>query len=268
MAKQVPVHFFDILSTLPGPCKAWSPNTYKTRLILNYKGIPYTQTYVSYPDIAPLLKGLSVPPHPKGTAPFDYTLPAICHPSVKSTPSGAMNDSLPIARHLEEHFPERPIFPSGDASYALAVAVNKLMGRVGFAVYKLVIVPIADILDPRGKEYYHRTRSEKWGMPFEEIRPTDEKQCQEMLETAKTEMAIIVRMLKGKTGKTGPFFEGEKAGYADFLVMAFLVWFRIADEKVWKALVELGDGEVKALWDACYQWVEGQGENKDWKIDQ
>ncbi|KAL6231223.1 hypothetical protein BDW75DRAFT_248056 [Aspergillus navahoensis] len=249
MAKQIPVHFFDILSTLPGPSKGWSPNTYKTRLILNYKGISYTQTYVSYPDIAPLLKGLSVPPHPKGTAPFDYTLPAICHPSVKSTPSGAMMNSLPIARHLEEYFPERPIFPSGDASYALAVAVNKLMGRVGFAVYRLVIVPIADILDPRGKEYYHRTRSEKW-------------------ETAKTEMATIVQMLKGKTGKTGPFFEGNQAGYADFLVMAFLIWFKTADEKVWRAMIELGDGEVKALWNACYQWVEGQGENKDWKIDQ
>ncbi|KAL4901310.1 hypothetical protein BDW74DRAFT_85071 [Aspergillus multicolor] len=267
MAEQTPVHFFDLLSDLPGPSKAWSPNTFKTRLILNYKGIPYTQTYVSYPDIAPLLKSLSVPPHPE-PAHTDYTLPTIVHPSVTSTPSGALMDSLPIARHLEEHFPERPIFPSGDASYALAVSVNRVMRLVAFAVYKLVIVPIADILDPRGKEFYVRTRSAMFGKPLQEVRPTDEKEIKEMIEKAKTEMGTIVEMLKGKPGKTGPFFEGDKVGYADLLVMGFLIWFKVADEKIWQELIGLGDGVIKALWDACYQWVEGQGEAKAWEIAQ
>ncbi|KAL4918808.1 hypothetical protein BDW62DRAFT_58043 [Aspergillus aurantiobrunneus] len=262
MAEYAPVHFFDLRSDLPGPSKAWSCNTIKIRMSLNYKGIPYTQTYISYPDIAPLLRSLSVPPHPEGAAHTAYTLPAIQHSS------GALMDSLPIARYLEEQYPERPLFPSGNASHALAVAVDKLMRGVAFAAYTYIFPPIADILDARGREFYIRTRSATFGKPFEEIRPTDEVVIRGMIENMKKEMTPIVQMLKGGTGKTGPFFEGDQPGFADFILEGFLIWFKIANEGIWQELIELGDGEVKALWDACYPWVEGQGENKDWEIPQ
>ncbi|KAI9374743.1 hypothetical protein BJX61DRAFT_256833 [Aspergillus egyptiacus] len=270
MADSTPVHFFDIISELPGPSKSWSPNTLKTRITLNYKGIPYTQTYVSYPDIAPLLSGLSVPPHPEGTAPGAYTLPAICHPSIKSNPSGALMNSLPIARHLEEQFPERTIFPSGDASYALAVGIDKLMMNVAVSGFALLIPPIANILDPRGREFFIRTRSSPamFGKPLSEVRPTDEGEIRALIEKMKKEMAPVLTMLKGKTGKSGPFFEGEKPGYADFVAVAYLIWVKVGDQKLWEELIALGDGELKALWDAVWPWVEGQGKDKDWEIRQ
>ncbi|KAL2814961.1 hypothetical protein BJX63DRAFT_431066 [Aspergillus granulosus] len=270
MADSTPVHFFDILSDLPGPTKAWSPNTLKTRTILNFKGVPYTQTYVSYPDIVPLLESLSVPPHPEGTAAAPHTLPAIVHPTVKSNPHGALMDSLPIARHLEELYPTPTIFPSGHASYALAVAVEKLMRDSLVAGYSLIIPPIRDILDPRGQEYYARTRATKafLGKPIEEARPTDEGEIQALVEKMKKEIRPLVVMLKGKTGKTGPFFEGEKVGYADLIYISYMVWYKRADEKIWEELTQLGDGELRALWDAAYPWVEGQGEDREWKIPQ
>ncbi|KAJ5119703.1 hypothetical protein N7448_010372 [Penicillium atrosanguineum] len=62
MASPEPVHFFDITSTLPGASKSWSPNTLKVRAALNFKGIPYTQSWISYPDIKPLITGLDLPP--------------------------------------------------------------------------------------------------------------------------------------------------------------------------------------------------------------
>ncbi|KAL4870849.1 hypothetical protein BDV12DRAFT_195048 [Aspergillus spectabilis] len=268
MAKNTPVHLFDILSAVPGPLKAWSPNTLKTRLALNYKNIPYTQTYVTYPDIAPLLTSLLVPPHPKGIGHVAYTLPAITHPSITATPSGTLMESLLIACHLEEQFPERPIFPSGDASYSLALAVHRIINLVSSAGYTLLIPSIARILDPRGQEYYIRTRTAMFGKPLAEVRPTDEVVVTEMIEKMKKEMAPIVQMLKGKPGKKGPFFENETPGYADFIVESFLIWYKFADERIWEELVGLGDGEIRALWDAVYPWVEGQGEDKDWEIPQ
>lgn len=53
-----------ILYDLPskGDCKCWSPNTWKVRLPLNFKGIPYTTEWVEYPDIAGKFEGLSVWP--------------------------------------------------------------------------------------------------------------------------------------------------------------------------------------------------------------
>lgn len=230
-------------------------------MALNYKGVPYTQTYVSYPDIAPILRGLGVPPHPEGAAHVPYTLPAIWHPSY-----GAVMDSLPVAAQIEKQHPERPLFPSGNASYALAVAVDKIMRGAAFSAYTFLIPPIAEILDPRGREYYRRTRSATLNKPFEEIRPTDKVVIQDMKNKMKKEMTPILQMLKGPSGKTGLFIEGDQPSYADFIVVAFLIWFKYADETIWQELIALGDGEIKRLWDACYRWVEGQGENKEWEI--
>ncbi|THU78683.1 hypothetical protein K435DRAFT_786154 [Dendrothele bispora CBS 962.96] len=61
--------FFDI----PSKIGAWSPNTWKTRYSLNYKGIPYKTVWVESPDIAKTLKDLVIaaymtqPDVPKGT---------------------------------------------------------------------------------------------------------------------------------------------------------------------------------------------------------
>ncbi|KKK15356.1 hypothetical protein ARAM_003556 [Aspergillus rambellii] len=268
MADSTPVHFFDILSSLPVPAKAWSPNTMKTRMILNYKGVPYTQTYVSYPDIAPLLASLSVKPYPEGTSIFTHTLPAICHPSVTSNPSGALMDSLPIAIHLDDLYPSPPLFPSGNASYALALAVNKLMLVITSSVYHFVAPEVAHILDARGKEYFVRTRTEHFGKPLSEVRPTGVQEIQKMKENIAVDARPLLEMLQGKPGKSGPFFEGDRPGYADFICVSFLVWFNTADKEIFQQLVGLGNGELKTLWDACLPWVEGQGEDKEWDIPQ
>ncbi|KAJ0419787.1 hypothetical protein BJY00DRAFT_150733 [Aspergillus carlsbadensis] len=275
MTSPSPVHFFDILSGLPGPNKSWSPNTLKIRLALNYKHIAYTQSYISLPDIEPVLRSLSVRAHAAGAAPKPYTLPAIMHPSLKSAPnpSGALNDSLPIALHLDTVFPEPvypSLFPNGQASYALAVAVNGLMRDVVFAGYALLVGKIADILDePRGKEYFIRTRSEMLGKPLSTICPTDQDEVARLVGEMKKKMGIIVQMLGGggKKNKAGPFFEGDRPGFPDFIFQAFMLWVKVADEDVWGELVGVGDGEVRALWDAVYPWVEGQGEDVVWDIE-
>jgi hypothetical protein len=43
------VKFYDLLSAHPKIW--WSPNTYKTRFVLNYKRIPHTVIPTHYPDI-------------------------------------------------------------------------------------------------------------------------------------------------------------------------------------------------------------------------
>ncbi|KAA8645890.1 hypothetical protein EYZ11_002057 [Aspergillus tanneri] len=262
MANTTPVHFFDIDSTLPRDLKPWSVNTIKTRMVLNYKRIPYTQSYVSYPDIAPLLSNLNVRPHEEGTA---YTLPAICHPSsITSNPHGALMDSFAIATHLDQAFPSPPLFPSRDASYALALAVNKLVANVTSKCSTLIIPRVVDFLDPRAREYFIKTRSARFGKPLSEVLPKEPDQVQTIIDVATAEIAPLAQMLRGRLGKNGPFLEGEKPGYADFLIVAFLAWCERADKMLWEALVNVGEGEIKALWDVCLPWVNGQGEDRNW----
>ncbi|KAE8351335.1 hypothetical protein BDV28DRAFT_137333 [Aspergillus coremiiformis] len=260
----IPVHFFDITSTLPGPAKAWSVNTFKTRAVLNFKGIPYTQSYISYPDIAPLLSHYGVIPHASGV---QYTLPAILHKSsVDSNAHGVLMDSLAIATHLDQTFPSPPLFPSGDASYALTLAVTKLLSNIITKGYHLLIPKTADLLDPRGQEYFIRTRSEIFGKPLSEVYPKEDSERQQIMDATKAEMEPVAQMLKGRVGKKGPFFEGEKPGYADILVVSFLAWVEKCHAALFQELVSAGEGEVKALWDACLPWIEGQGETKEWDI--
>ncbi|RAL10835.1 uncharacterized protein BO97DRAFT_444327 [Aspergillus homomorphus CBS 101889] len=274
MSKPTPIHFFDIKSILSGPARAWSPNTIKTRMVLNYKQLPYTQTFISYPDIAPLLSHMGVAPQAEGRT---YTLPAIHHPAslppADSPSSGTtLMDSLAIATHLDAAFPTPSIFPSGDASYALALAVSKLMGAVWTHAVPLIVPRVADFLDPRGREYFIKTRSAQFGMPLSEVRPRDDREVERLVAAMKREMTVIVMMLRGRRGtkeRSGPFFEGATPGYADFLVVAVLAWFERADRSIWAEMLGLGDGEVKALWEACLPWVEGQGEemsDEEWVI--
>jgi len=228
---------------------------------LNYKGIPYTQSFISYPDIASLLKSLDVPPLPGHKIP--YTLPAVVHPSVTSNKHGALNDSLPIALHLDEAFPapEYPaLFPS-DGSYALAAAVDELIS-VG---YRMVLPKVPHILDPRGREYFNRTRSERFGKPLAEVAPKGEELAQ-IRKTVEARLSALADMLKGKEGKKGPFFDGETPGYADLVLVATLAWFERADHADWERMVKVGGGELRRLWDACLPWLDAQGEEKEWAI--
>jgi glutathione S-transferase len=234
--------------------------------VLNFKGIPYTQSWISYPDVKPLVTGLGLPPNEQGRP---YTLPAIIHKSsVTSNPNGAMMDSLPIVMHLDKVFPSPPLFPSGDASYALLVAVGKILSLVEPAFRPLIIPRVADHLDPRGQKYFHETRSASLGKPLSEVRPTDKESLDELWKLAETESAALIKMLKGMEGKKGPFFEGEKPGFADLLLACHLTFIRRFDKELFEKFLGLGNGEMKALYKACLPWFEGQGEDKEWPIPQ
>ena len=233
-------------------------------MVLNYKGIPYTQSFVSYPDITPLLRSLTVTSYPEG--PFAYTLPAISHPSVRANPSGAMMDSLPVAVLLDRVFPGPALFPYGDASYALTLAVGKLVSNAVLRSLVLVIPKVAGILDQRGREYFIKTRSAMFGKPLSELRPSDPESLRAVVDGIKKELETLTQMLRGRPGKTGPFFEGHHACYADLILMAYLAWTERTDQELWRELVTTGRGELRVLWDACLPWLEAKGEEKEYKI--
>jgi hypothetical protein len=47
---------------------------------------------------------------------------------------------------------------------------------------------------------------------------------------------------------------------------SFLAWVERIDVRLWEKFLEKGDGELKALWDAARPWVEGHGEELEWKM--
>lgn len=234
-------------------------------MVLNFKKIKYTQSWVDSPDIAPLLESLKVAPLAGDTP---YTFPAIVHKSsIKSNPYGVMNNTFPIALHLEETFPipQYPsIFPNGDSSYALAVAVERLVGVAMSKAYPLVVPLIPLTKGDRGAAYYNETRKKAFGVPLTEMRPKTKEGLQKIWEETKKELEVFTAMLSGKKGKKGPFFEGEKPGYADLMLVAWLAIVERLDKETFEVFLTTGDGSLHQLWEALLPYVNGQGEEVEW----
>lgn len=175
-------------------------------------------------------------------------------------------DSLPIALHLDKLYPSPPLFPSGDASYALYLAVVKIMALLEPGFRPFIIPRVPDHLDPRGQKYFHETRSKALGKPLSEVRPTDKETIDRLWKLVEKESAVLIGMLKGREGKNGPFFEGESAGYADLIYACQLAFIQRFDQELFERFMGLGGGEIKALYEACLPWLEGQGADKEWPV--
>ncbi|KAJ0413329.1 hypothetical protein BJY00DRAFT_322235 [Aspergillus carlsbadensis] len=267
---QTPVHLFDLLSALPQPLTTWSSNTFKTHLVLNYKQIPYTYSYTTYRDIAPLLSSLAIAPHaPETTNPAPYTLPAIAHASLISETNrhGALMDSLPIALHLEQAFPDtKLVFPNGTASAQLAARVQDLLRGVAVSGIGLILRNTIDILDSRGKEYFAKLWEGKLGKSAGELAPKSESEHREVLEAMSAAMRPVAELLRETEGV---FFEGDEPSFADFVLVGSLVWFRRIDRenRIWGAVVG-EEEEVRRVWEGCEHLLDSRGEEREWVIAQ
>ncbi|PCH02144.1 Hypothetical protein PENO1_039230 [Penicillium occitanis (nom. inval.)] len=281
MADQTePVHFFDIKCTLEGPRQSWSPNTLKTRAVLNIKGILYTQSWISYPDIAPLCAGLGIPavPDDSSSPPILYTLPAIIHkPSITSNPNGAMHDSLPIALHLDKAFPSPQypsVFPHGQTSIALALATEKLFHNVVAKCATLLFPAVADILDDRGAAYFEKTRLPRWQRrhpnltltKMADLKPKTEAEIDKMIEETKKALLFFDELLAGGGENKGPFLEGEKPGFADVMLAAHMAWIERPLPEFFARIIDAGNGSIRKHWEASQGFLNGQGETKEWPV--
>ncbi|KAL4902283.1 hypothetical protein BDW74DRAFT_158321 [Aspergillus multicolor] len=175
---------------------------------------------------------------------------------------GALMDSLPIAKYLDDTFDGLDIFPNGEESVQKAIEVNKILGGVVHAGISLIAPNMPSILDERGAEYFARTREARFGKALSQLRPATEEGVQKVLESMKIALTPVVDMLKADSA--GPFFEGQTVSYADFVLVAFLGWFERVNFCVFEAVLAVGDGEVRTLWEACQVWLCGRGSEEIW----
>ncbi|KAI1756892.1 putative glutathione S-transferase [Xylaria castorea] len=214
---------FDIPSKDPN--HAWSLNTWKTRLILNYKGLDYETEWLEYPEIKPRLQ-----PHFPDKE--EFTVPAI------KLPDGTyIMDSSAIAQELEKQHPEPSIHL--DEAYR-----QKYVGFLSSAFKSLTAVYILGVPNKLLKEvnhdYWHQTRSKFVGMPLEKF--VRENEGDQVWKGAAPHLASITAMLKENKG---PFFMGDTVSYLDFNHGGFLLMFRALGDDVWKPLLEAtGDAEL------------------------
>ncbi|CBX92527.1 hypothetical protein IAQ61_006078 [Plenodomus lingam] len=222
--------------------KAWSLNPWKTRMVLNYKSIPYRTHFLEYPDLAPTLLSLGIPPNPKSTPGYaaDYTSPA-----VRYADGTYGMDSWPIAHTLETQYPE----PSLHLEDPIVVQVRDAIMQLFVPLRAHLIPKVPGVLSERSQEYFYRTRRERFGRPLQEV---GAEAGEAEWETARKPAEMMGDMLR-RNG--GPFFLGDKVSYADVIFVTALHCFKCVEEELFTKLVAL-DPAFSKIYEASKQWLE------------
>ncbi|KAI0509129.1 putative glutathione S-transferase [Xylaria bambusicola] len=211
---------FDIPSKEPN--HAWSLNTWKTRLVLNYKGLDYETEWLEYPEIKPRLE-----PHIPGKD--QYTVPTVIMPD-----GTYIMDSKVIVGVLEEKYPSPPLpinWPH------VQRYIEELKGV--FENLRPIFMPaVRDrLLKDLNREYWNRTRSGHVGMDLDQF--VKEHSAEEAYKGAATYLKNTI-------------------SYVDFTHAGFLLMFRQFGDDIFQPVLEgTGDPELHLKFlEALKPWTE------------
>ncbi|CUA75871.1 hypothetical protein RSOLAG22IIIB_01871 [Rhizoctonia solani] len=239
-----PIILYDVLSKHG----TWSPNTYKTRLTLNYKRLPYRVEYISYPNIAPKLKELGV----RATNPtsyITYTLPMIADPS--PDPNGKPTyvvESFDIAVYLDKTYPAPKypaVFPPGTRAVQ-KITSDLYMNQVGY-MFLPIILPLvgrAGFLDEPGRQHFLKAREEAFKR-FPPDTSIGSKYWGDIHEKWKWFGEVL------DLNEKGPFVTGERISFTDFAIGGIISALRRVEGgemRIWNAVSEWQGGRWARLW--------------------
>ncbi|ORY57825.1 uncharacterized protein BCR38DRAFT_448764 [Pseudomassariella vexata] len=228
---------FDLPSRPPNKC--WSLNSWKSRLLLNLKGIDYKTEWLEYPDIKPRF----VEHFPKDTE--AYTIPTVLLPDGKY-----IMDSRKIANHLEAAHPSPPLHLDSPYLTKLEAIIPGL--RDALKAVFMYLLP-KRLLNEASLPYWYETRSKQLSMPVDEYHA--EEGGDKAWKRAREILPKVTEMLKENEG---PFFLGKTASYADLVWAGYLLfWQRLGDDVFAELLKATGDAKVhEDLLDAVKPWSE------------
>lgn len=228
--------FYDIASG--PPLRTFSPNPWKTRYALNFKGLTYQTKWVDMPDITSVREALGVPANrtlPDGS-PY-HTLPVIQDLSTGEL----VGDTFEIALYLDGTYPESPkLIQPGTTG--LTAAFNS---QVDGLFTKFVILADQMPFDPRNADKIYAIFAKRMGgtTAFEKMQLSSEAREKMFIQFenalgefvkayyhvggttdyfwSETGTAAAQAQRKGRE-QIGPYLDGEKPAYADFIVGAWL----------------------------------------------
>ncbi|KAJ4323073.1 hypothetical protein N0V94_002097 [Neodidymelliopsis sp. IMI 364377] len=222
---------------------AWSLNPWKTRLVLNFKGIDYKTEWVEFPDVEPKMKSLGLSPNPKDAPGYftDYSIPAIKFEDGKYS-----MDSWPIAQELEKRYPSPSLRIDDPVTVQVRDQISKILGPL-FAQF---ISKVPELLPERSQEYFYKSRHQAFGKPLSEVHEEARANAEEGWKAAEGPLKEAADWLKKHDG---PFFLGEAVSYADFIFVSMLYFVKRLDEQMYQRLLSF-DPAFPNVYEASRQW--------------
>ncbi|KAM0466195.1 hypothetical protein ACHAPV_001151 [Trichoderma viride] len=228
----------DIPTKAPRVC--WSMNTWRIRLLLNYKGLDYKTEWVEYPHIKSRLNQ-HVSPNEQGR---QFTVPTI------QTPDGSyLMDSYKIAEFIEEKHPVPSLPLNTPVQLRFRDSLIKFMGKLA-PIYVPAVA--TQLLGEESLEYFLTTRQEDAGMPLDEFKKQQGPGAFERCEPFAREITALLN-----ESSSGPYFMGDTISYTDLMWASILLFFkRLGTEEYQEVLRVTGDAGVHTrLLDALSPWT-------------
>ncbi|KZT70427.1 hypothetical protein DAEQUDRAFT_708446 [Daedalea quercina L-15889] len=244
------IKLFDLRSNLSP--QAWSLHAWRTRLVLNYKKLPYTTEWVAMPDLRTVIPAVGGPPTQENDP--KYSVPVII--DAIADPPVVLSDSTIIADYLEKTYPEPTIYPHGKESqmrYTAAIVDHVIMQMV------FLVVPTAPkILSERDAEYFIATRKLVFGFDVQDIvarGPEEEAGWWQGLEDGLSRLSALTDEIDH--GERWLFGTAQGPGYADFVLVAALYAFKVAvPEGSWERIKRLNGGKWGKHLDNAREFME------------
>ncbi|KAE8158564.1 hypothetical protein BDV40DRAFT_275440 [Aspergillus tamarii] len=267
-----PIVFYDIAMRPPREKTCCSPNPWKSRLALNFKGLSYSTSWVALPDIEKVRRNLNVPACRKFADGTDFfTLPIIEDPATDAS----VGDSFDIAVYLQKTYPNSgagDLFPPQTLDYDFK--------------HPMILIPLSECRDSQFPEYAKfnmnvdaaftaHVQLALQGFPFDPATAQASKAefvrragvtCWEdfaLVGEAREKVKQSFRDMLGGLAKlfvrdpSGPFLLGTRASYADLTVGAWLrMMYATLPESEWEEVRSWHDGLFGRLHDALEVYAE------------
>jgi glutathione S-transferase len=263
MASSDPLVFYDISSSVQP--RSMAPNTSKSRLALSFKRVPFKTDFIDMLDIPATRAQLNCPASRKYSDGTDYpTLPMLHDPSTALT----IGDSFDIAIYLDEHYPSSSfssgcsgsLFPD-DSSHtgldyksphediAIFAPLSSMDGRdakyakyASFnvnvdATFSAHVLLLAEFLpfNPHSRDAVRDKFVARSGVTsWDELCVPAGPRRAELMDAFKEALTTLAELYQ-VNGHKGPYLEGERPSYADFIVGGWLnMLFVCMPEAEWR----------------------------------
>ncbi|KAJ3119018.1 hypothetical protein HDU96_003193 [Phlyctochytrium bullatum] len=239
-----PVKFYELIYTPADAPYYTTPNTWKVRLSLLHKKVPFETKEI---DLIGTATELSAKRGSKATV-----------PALEFDDGSILCDSFKIAEYLEKTYPDAPSLftgtsavPASEGEVALGKAYARLvdlgLGNSGpqWAVWYDIIAPEMLLSLPPGpnRDYIVQdSRHQPGGFQWQ----VERRDKEDLIGRAKLNVQPLITILKERPGE---FFQGKEPGFADFVLFGRYAMCRNSNPKIGKEIWD--DQGVEIV-----QWVE------------
>jgi glutathione S-transferase len=132
--------------------------------------------------------------------------------------STVVRDSWKIAEHLEQRYPDAPLF-GGEIGHGVTLAFNIWVDRALVpAMLQVIAADIHERVDPDDEDYFRQTMEKVLRMTLEESRATREASLQQLGK-------LLTPI--GGTFKRQAYMGGAGPAYADYILFSVFQWARV-----------------------------------------